>query len=72
MFLFLLFLKSGAEVMIKEGCLEGVDEVYGFHNWPTHPVGYLLIQPGVVMSEVTIINVKIHGKSGHGKNRKGF
>jgi hypothetical protein len=19
--------------MLKEGCLEGVDEVYGYHNW---------------------------------------
>lgn len=25
---------GGAEPMIKEGCLVGVDEVYGFHNMP--------------------------------------
>ena len=25
---------GGAEPMIKEGCLAGVDEVYGYHNWP--------------------------------------
>jgi hippurate hydrolase len=30
---------SGAEMMIKQGCLEGVDEVYGFHNWPIQPYG---------------------------------
>jgi hippurate hydrolase len=30
---------SGAELMIKEGCLDGVDEVYGCHQWPTAPLG---------------------------------
>lgn len=26
---------SGAKVMIQEGALEGVDEIYGYHNWPS-------------------------------------
>ena len=26
---------SGAKQMIEEGVLEGVNEVYGLHNWPT-------------------------------------
>lgn len=30
---------SGAELMIKQGCLEGVNEVYGFHNWPIGKFG---------------------------------
>ncbi len=25
---------GGARPMIKEGCLDGVDEVYGYHNFP--------------------------------------
>jgi len=36
--------------MIAEGCLSGVDEIYGLHNWPTHKAGYLMIMPGPVMS----------------------
>ncbi len=38
--------------MIKEGCLDGVDEVYGCHNWPTRTVGKLMIKAGPVMSAV--------------------
>lgn len=30
---------SGAEEMIKQNCLDEVNEVYGFHNWPSAPVG---------------------------------
>jgi amidohydrolase len=56
---------SGAKPMVAEGCLDGVNEVYGFHNWPSHPVGYLLVKPGPMMSEVTIINLKLIGRGGH-------
>ena len=28
---------QGAPVMIKEGCLDGVDEIYGMHNYPKIP-----------------------------------
>jgi len=51
--------------MIKDGCLEGVDEVKGFHQWPTAPLGELWRQPGPVMSEITILEIKIHGTGGH-------
>jgi hippurate hydrolase len=30
---------GGAKPMIEEGCLEGVDEVYGLHNIPNFPAG---------------------------------
>ena len=30
---------SGALVMVKEGCMEGVDEVYGYHNVPNFSEG---------------------------------
>ena len=32
---------TGAKFMVEKGCLEGVDEVYGFHQWPTAPLGQL-------------------------------
>lgn len=41
-------------------------KVYGYHNWPTHKVGYLMVKPGPVMYEVTVIYLEIIGKGGHG------
>lgn len=51
--------------MVKEGCLEGVDEVYGFHQWPSHKAGQIFCKPGPVMSDPVIWNIKIIGKGGH-------
>ena len=31
--------ESGAKLMVEKGCVEDVDEVYGFHQWPTAPIG---------------------------------
>lgn len=47
--------------MVEEACLEGVEEVYGFHNWPTHPVGYCMVKKGAMMSEITQIMLEIIG-----------
>ncbi|KRX08427.1 Peptidase M20, dimerization domain [Pseudocohnilembus persalinus] len=58
--------QSGALQMIKEGCLDQVDECYGYHNWPTHPVGYLLVKEGAQMAAVSDIEIKFIGKGGHG------
>jgi hippurate hydrolase len=52
--------------MIEQGCLEGVDEVYGFHNWPAGKFGELWCKEGPVMSQVTVIDIKITGTGGHG------
>jgi len=57
---------GGAYPMIQEGCLEGVDEVYGMHNWPTMPVGTLHVKAGPVMAEGTTISVTFIGRGGHG------
>ncbi len=52
--------------MIQQGCLEGVDEVYGFHNWPVGKFGDLWCKEGPVMSQISIIKVTITGTGGHG------
>ena len=52
--------------MIEKGCLEGVDEVYGYHNWPTADVGELWCKEGPVMSESSVITIVITGTGGHG------
>jgi len=52
--------------MIKEGCLDNVDEVYGFHNVPGFEEGDIRVIPGAVMSSSTIIKIRVKGLSGHG------
>ena len=39
-------LVGGAIEMIKDGCLEGVDEVYGLHVDPLYKLGVILTKPG--------------------------
>lgn len=57
---------GGAPLMIEEGCLDGVDEVYGMHNWPTVELGTLLTKAGPVMAHTSRFEVVIKGKGGHG------
>ncbi|OQS05086.1 metalloprotease family M20D [Thraustotheca clavata] len=56
---------GGAIAMIKDGCLEGVDEVYGYHNYG-FPLGQVHVLPGAVMAHEQEFNVVIHGHGGHG------
>jgi len=56
---------GGALPMIKEGALEGVDEVYGFHNWPWEKPGKLYVKKGPMMAGISEIAVTIYGKGGH-------
>uniref|UniRef100_A0A7S2FJM7 Peptidase M20 dimerisation domain-containing protein n=1 Tax=Haptolina brevifila TaxID=156173 RepID=A0A7S2FJM7_9EUKA len=57
---------GGADPMVKEGCLESVDEVYGYHNWPSIPMGKLAVCPGPLMAHPTEFKIRIDGKGGHG------
>lgn len=52
--------------MVKEGCLDGIDEVYGFHNIPKFPEGEVRVCPGHIMAQGTNVRITIHGKGGHG------
>jgi len=57
---------GGAVPMIWDGCLQGVDEVYGWHNWPAWPLGELRVQPGPVMAHSSFWTATITGRGGHG------
>lgn len=46
---------GGALPMIQEGVLDGVDEVYGFHNWPGDEVGKMAVKDGPLMAASTRI-----------------
>ncbi len=56
---------GGAPVMIEQGCLDGVDEVYGMHNWPAMGLGTLQTIAGPCMATVASFTITIKGKGGH-------
>jgi amidohydrolase len=57
---------GGARVMVAEGALEGVDEVYGLHNWPPFTRGELRVTAGPTMAQTHELDITVLGKGGHG------
>ena len=55
----------GAREMIADGALEGIDEIYGWHNWPVIPYGQAVCPDGPVMSGNGTFEIKINGRGGH-------
>ena len=50
----------GAPLILKEGWLDNVNEVYGFHNLPLDELpGHLYVKPGPVMADSIIVNLKV-------------
>lgn len=52
--------------MVEEGCLEGVDEVYGIHNVPNHDLGVLVCPDRGIMASCDVLEITISGQGGHG------
>ena len=52
--------------MIKDGALEGVDEVYGLHNFPNFDEGDIRVCSGPLMACSSRVVIKVTGKGGHG------
>ena len=52
---------GGAKVMADEGALEGVDRVFGVHNWPVFPVGTVGVRPGAMMAAAALFEMKVIG-----------
>ena len=57
---------GGALFMVKENCMEGVDEVYGFHNIPNFDEGDIRVCAGGFFAAVTTVKIKVIGQGGHG------
>lgn len=55
----------GALRMIEGGALDGIEEIYGWHNWPAIPFGEMLCPDGIVMSGNGTFTIHIKGKGGH-------
>ena len=47
--------------MIDEGCLDGIDEVYGYHNIPNFDEGDIRVCEGPIFACSTSIKIRIVG-----------
>lgn len=56
---------GGAEPMIKEGALEGVDNIIGLHLISDYPLGRVGVRAGTTFASADKFILKIHGKGGH-------
>lgn len=57
---------GGAKLMIEEGCMEGVDNVFGIHLWSDIPVGKISVEEGPRMASTDIFEITVKGLGGHG------
>lgn len=57
---------GGAKPMIEDGCLEGVDVMYGAHVMSTSPLGTVAVKEGYFSSAQDDFEIVIFGKGGHG------
>ncbi|MFC4797850.1 M20 family metallopeptidase [Neobacillus sp. GCM10023253] len=57
---------GGAISMIEDGCLEGVDVIFGTHLWASVPTGTIQYRTGPFMAAADRFEIEIQGKGGHG------
>ncbi|MCK9909639.1 amidohydrolase, partial [Microbacteriaceae bacterium K1510] len=57
---------GGAKPMIEDGCLDGVDVIYGAHVWSLEPYGTVGVAEGYAMAAADAFEIEIVGKGGHG------
>jgi amidohydrolase len=55
----------GARRMIDDGALDGVDAVFGWHNWPAIPFGQAVCPDGAVMAGNGTFRITLKGAGGH-------
>lgn len=56
---------QGADRMIEEGALDGVDASLGLHLWNWLPVGKVAVGTGPVMAAVDEFRIVVRGRGGH-------
>ncbi len=56
---------GGAEPMVKEGALEGVDGIIGLHLISNHPLGLVGVRTGTVFASADRFVLTVRGKGGH-------
>ena len=57
---------GGAVAMVEDGCLDGVDVIFGTHIWATSPLGEIGYRSGPAMAAADRFHITVQGKGGHG------
>lgn len=57
---------GGAITMIEDGCLDGVDVIFGTHLWSLTPTGTIEYGAGPVMAAADRFEIHVQGAGGHG------
>lgn len=57
---------EGAKAMVKQGAVEGVDNVFGIHIWSQMPTHKVSCTPGPSFASADLFKVIFKGKGGHG------
>lgn len=56
---------KGAKLIVEDGCLLGIDEIFGLHVFGDIECGKISIEEGPRMASSDIFKIKIYGKAGH-------
>lgn len=62
---------GGARYMIEDGCLEGVDEIYGIHLWNYQKYGEVGVKEGPILAAADKFEITVKGIGGHGAAPQG-
>lgn len=55
----------GALKMIEDGALDGIDYIFGWHNWPAIPFGKLVCPDQIIMCGNGTFEIVLKGQGGH-------
>ncbi len=57
---------EGAREMVRQGAMEGVDNVFGIHIWSQIPSGQISCKVGSSFASADLLRVSFKGRGGHG------
>ncbi|MEH7884946.1 M20 family metallopeptidase [Bacillus sp. JJ1609] len=57
---------EGAKALVKQGAVDGVDNVFGIHIWSQMPTHKVSCTPGPSFASADLFKVTFKGKGGHG------
>lgn len=57
---------EGAKAMVKQGAVDGVDNVFGIHIWSQMPTGKVSCPAGPAFASADLFKVTFKGRGGHG------
>ena len=60
------FAPGGAKPMIEDGCLDGVDMIFGTHLWSLTDMGTIEYRVGPTMAAADRFDITVQGAGGHG------